>query len=228
MISFWLRSIIRPAGQDGVKKLATFGFGALRYRLAVPSLLHTLKKFKPEIVNAHYVPGYGFLAASVPLFAPLVVSTWGSDILLNPYKSPFHRFRAKFTLARADLITSDGPVLDAAIERLGAPSEKILDVPMGVNTGIFRPGDQLSEIPVVRKSEQGRPLRIVSTRKLEKLYDIERLLRAAVFLAEAGWNFEVKIIGDGKERQRLETIVSEQSLNGRGRVSRRAFSRASR
>ena len=204
-----------PDDPTGMKRLGTFGFGALRYRLAIPSLLNTLRKFKPDVVNAHYVPGYGFLAASVPLFSPLVVSTWGSDILLNPQKSPFHKFRARFTLARADLVTSDGPVLAAAIERLGAAPGKILDVPMGVDPALFHPGEQSNETPAVRKSQPGRPLRVVSTRRLEKLYDIECLLRAAVFLAEAGWNFELKIIGDGSERQHLESIVQDQSLNGR-------------
>jgi hypothetical protein len=55
---------------------------AMRYPLARERTARALTAFAPDLVEAHFVPNYGFLAALVDRH-PLVVHAWGSDLLVS-------------------------------------------------------------------------------------------------------------------------------------------------
>jgi hypothetical protein len=74
-----------------------------RYPLAVPAVRRALNHFDPHIVNAHFVPNYGLIAALMH-FSPWVLSTWGSDIMVLPERSAFHMMRTRFVVRRAMLL----------------------------------------------------------------------------------------------------------------------------
>jgi len=211
-----LLATLDPSGLKGSEETVLKGLtevNAVRYPTAAISLWKLVKSFQPQVVNAHFVPGYGFLAALVPPARPLVISTWGSDLLLSPEKSFLHRWRAKFALGRAGLVTCDGTVLVGALRDLGVEADRILEVPMGIDPALFHP--PLSPLPPAEPRAGGdgeRPFRLVSLRRLEPLYDIGTLLRAAALLHEAGWNFECSVIGDGTQGWELEELTGELSL----------------
>src|SRR5262245_45259246 len=77
-----------------------------RYLLAVPAVRRLLATFEPDVVNAHFVPNYGWLAAMAGA-RPLVTTTLGSDILLVPSRSALHRWRTHWVLQHSDAVTSD-------------------------------------------------------------------------------------------------------------------------
>lgn len=187
----------------------------LRYTLAAPAVAGLVKRFRPDLVNAHYVPGYGFLAALVRPARPLAVSCWGSDILVNAGQSPLHRARASFVLRAARLFTCDAGVLGGALRSLGVDPERIVTTPMGVDREVFNVRGRVSEPPVSCPRDRGRPFRIVSTRRMEPVYCVETLLRAALIMREAGWNFSLSFVGDGSERESLERFAGYYSLNDR-------------
>src|SRR6185503_12756529 len=54
--------------------------GALRYPLAVPALRRALAAFAPDLVDAHFVPNYGVMAA-LSGRRPYSLTAWGSDLL---------------------------------------------------------------------------------------------------------------------------------------------------
>ncbi|MEA2064359.1 MAG: glycosyltransferase [Gemmatimonadota bacterium] len=204
-----------PSGIEGTGEmlLGSFtGVDAVRYPAALPSLRRLVKNFQPQVVNAHFVPGYGFLASLVPSARPLVVSAWGSDILLGPGKSFLHRWRARHTLGQAGLVTCDGAVLAGLIQELGVPDGRILEVPMGIDPALFHP-------PLPGTENEKRPgeknLRIISSRTLEPLYGVETLLRSAAILKEAGWGFECAVLGDGSQRSKLEELSGQLGLEER-------------
>ncbi len=207
-----------PSGLEGSeeKVLNSFtGINAVRYPSAALSLRRLVKSFRPQVVNAHFVPGYGFLGALAPLARPLVVSVWGSDILLSPKKSFLHRLRARFTLSRAELVTCDGAVLVDSLKELGVKSSRILDVPMGIDPALFHPPSSLPPPAGPRTKSGRRPFLIVSQRRLEPLYDIATLLRSAAIIQEAGWNFECLVIGEGSRRADLEKLAGQLALADR-------------
>ena len=85
----------------------------LHYRLAVSEIKKNIDKFQPDIVNAHYVTGYGYIAALAlrNKNIPLILNLWGSDILRVPKKSFFHKRKAMIALKDADYIIADSQYL---------------------------------------------------------------------------------------------------------------------
>ena len=66
---------------------------AVAYPLAVPLVKQLAARVQPDGVVAHFVPNYGFIGALSGL-RPLATVVWGSDVLLNPTRSGFYRWRA--------------------------------------------------------------------------------------------------------------------------------------
>jgi glycosyltransferase involved in cell wall biosynthesis len=139
----------------------------LRYTTSVTAAAGRLRDFAPELVNAHFLPNYGWMATRMRA-RPLVLSTLGSDILVAAHRTPLHRWRTRYVLSRCDHVTSDGANLTRAIAAFGYPEERILTVPFGVEVERFEAAPERPESPIV----------ILSTRRLEPIYDVETLLHA--------------------------------------------------
>src|SRR5690348_12064120 len=93
----------RKANLPGITfhKLSTYGLGRLGYFLAIPRLRRLERAVRPDITHANYVTSYGFLAAAAGL-VPLVITAWGTDVLISPWKSRFYFHLARYALAKAD------------------------------------------------------------------------------------------------------------------------------
>ena len=178
---------------------------ALKFILVVPQLKKILEEIAPDILNAHFASAYG-LTGALTGFKPLVISCWGSDVLISPKKSILHRLRVKYALGKADLISTDGQDLAHAVEKLGVPEQKIVVSPMGIDQNLLKKREE-------RKISQ-KPLTIISTRKLEPLYDLQTLLRAA-FEVIKNLKEKVKfiIIGDGSQKENLLGLSQKLGLN---------------
>ena len=92
----------------------------LRYTLDIPAAGERLRAFRPDLVNAHFLPNYGWMAARLGL-RPLVLTALGSDILKVPNRTPLHRWRTRYVLSRCDRVTSDATMLSQAIASFGLP-----------------------------------------------------------------------------------------------------------
>lgn len=171
---------------------------------AAPALKRTIAGYKPDLVNAHFVPNYGFLGA-LSGFRPLAVSAWGSDLLISARRSILHRARARWALSRACLATCDGQVLVEELLGLGVEPGRILNVPMGVDRGLIvgRRGGLPPEGPV----------NIVSTRGLEPLYDVETVIRAMPLVSNSTKRpVNLAIVGGGRLRDSLERLARELGI----------------
>lgn len=185
---------------------------ALRYWSARGAVRAEERAFRPDVTVAHFLPNYGFLAALAGA-RPLFLSCWGSDLLLNATRSPLHRARARYTLARADLVHVDARVLAEAARRLGAPEERIWTRAWGVDVAGLAPARSWAE----RRGEAAGPLRILWTRVLSRLYDPETFLRGLAILAGGGVAFEATLAGDGPLRPRMEALARSLGLAERVR-----------
>lgn len=166
---------------------------ALRYPLAAGRVRAIAGRFRPHVINAHFVPNYGAIATLLRRH-PWVLSTWGSDVLTDPDKSRFHRWRARRALRSADWVTSDAEVMTRRIVDFGVPEERILTFPYGVDTGRFHP-------PV--EEPDGGP-RIVTIRKLEPLYSVATAVDAFSALLTEAPDARLTVAGDGSLRASLE------------------------
>ncbi|HSM20776.1 MAG TPA: glycosyltransferase, partial [Rubrivivax sp.] len=96
-----------------------------------------VQSLAPDIVHAHYVTSYGFLAARCGRH-PLVMTAWGSDLLVTPRHSALLRWLTGWTLQRADLVTGDSHDLVAAADAYGLRRAAVR-IHWGADTARFRP-----------------------------------------------------------------------------------------
>jgi len=165
----------------------------LRYSLAVPRLGTLLREFAPEVVNAHFLPNYGWMAARAGA-RPLALTTLGSDVLMVPSRSPLHAWRTRWVLRRGDAVTADAVMLAEAIQRFGVPAARILTVPFGIEPERF----------ATAVARPAAPVRVLSSRRLEPVYDIETLVRAWQRLApEERAAMQLRIAGSGSSEPSL-------------------------
>jgi glycosyltransferase involved in cell wall biosynthesis len=174
-------------------------FNILSYLCATRRII---KETKPDLTHAHSAGIYG-LVALLSGFHPFVLTAWGSDVLLNP-RAPVKRFIIKKILKAADLITCDGDNTTEAMAKLGADPQKIKRILFGVDVEKFKPRPNL---------KNNVPLRVISLRSLEPIYDIETLLLAASIVLKSHPRVEFVIAGDGSERTRLEALAEELGIS---------------
>lgn len=165
----------------------------LKYPLSLSKIRRIVEEIKPDLVNAHFVPNYGFIGALLK-FHPLVISTWGSDVLISPQKSLLHKLRTKYILKKADLVTADAKVSADAVLTLGVKRERVFTCPMGVKRNL-----------IGRPQKKKRPhLIVMSNRKLEPLYDVATLLKAIPLIIEqVKKDVRFVIIGEGSQAKSL-------------------------
>jgi glycosyltransferase involved in cell wall biosynthesis len=176
--------------------------GALRYPFAAPALRRALEAFAPDVVDAHYVPNYGVLGVLAGR-RPLTVTAWGSDLLLAGPRDPLQRARARFVLRRADAVFVDADNLGRAALALGAPRERLLVVPWGVDRARFRPAP-----------ERERGL-IVSARMHEPVYDLETVIAGVGAVMARRPGSRLVVAGDGSRRSALERLAAGALPAGR-------------
>lgn len=127
-------------GVELLLELGALGTGRAGPGAYVRAALRTraaLRRFAPQVLHAHFVTGPGWLAAAAGL-RPLVVSAWGSDVLLDPQRR-LVRALHRLTLRRCDHATCDAAAVEAALVSLGMPARRITRIVWGVDTSVFRP-----------------------------------------------------------------------------------------
>jgi glycosyltransferase involved in cell wall biosynthesis len=165
---------------------------ALRYPIAAASVRRIAARFRPDVVSAHFVPNYGVIAALV-FRRPWVLSTWGSDVMTDPDKSAFHRWRVGLVLRRAAYVTSDAQVLTERIRSFGVPEDRILTFPYGVDVRLFHPA------PAAPPTGP----RVLTNRKLEPVYCVECAIDAFAAVREALPDATLTVAGEGSLRAAL-------------------------
>ena len=98
------------------------------------ALAALLEQIQPDILHAHAIVDPAWFAA-LSGFHPLVLTAWGSDVLLGLQQAPWlNRWLTRYALRHADLLTADARVvLDAAQPHLGPATPTAL-IRFGVDT----------------------------------------------------------------------------------------------
>ncbi len=149
--------------------------GAIMLSARRSALRALLNQIQPDVLHAHSVGDPGWFAA-LSGFHPLVLTAWGSDVLLGLRQGPrLHRWLTRNALRNADLLTADArSVLDAARPHL-RPGAQVELIRFGVDTGVFNPG--ADTIWRTRLDLGAGPL-LLSIRQCHPLYNIDVIIRA--------------------------------------------------
>lgn len=194
-------------------------YGLMMFVSMIRTVAKIRKEFEFDLIDAHYIYPDGFAAILLGRWfrKPVIVSARGSDV--NRYAEiSFIRPLLRYTMAKADGVIAVSAALKQVIARLGIPEEKVSVIPNGVDPKKFHP------IPRERAREfLGLPSKkklILATGRLVPVKDFGLLIRAFKILVDSAQELDVGliIVGDGKERERLENLIAELGLGDHVRL----------
>jgi len=192
------------------------GIATIDYRLARRNMRAAIADFHPDVISAHYVVSYGWLA-SYCTSCPVVVTAWGSDLLLAADRSIMHRRRVSRALTRASYCTVDSENLEKiAAEYMD--SDKIVRVLFGIERHAF---DEMAK----SSFPDGGPLRIIAPRGLQPVYDPNTILDAAALL-RGRFDIRIDLSGEGDRidefNRKIESYLLSDMVRVRARIPKHA------
>lgn len=184
-------------------------FHVIASRILILSYL--VKKIKPDVLNGHWAPSYGFYSA-MTAFHPFLLTIWGSDILLMPKKSIVAKKTAELALKKADLVMVDSEVQKREAVRLGCNPRKIVSFPWAVDLDKFNPrvtGERVRK----KLGFEGNPV-IFCARQHEERYGVEYFIESIPYVAKEVPDARFVIGGVGSLTEKYIMRIKERGLSG--------------
>ena len=169
-----------------------------------------VKRIRPDILDAHYIEVPAYLAVASG-FHPLILTAWGSDILVTPKQNAIYRLLIKYSLKKADLVVCRTSFMREEIIKLGGHSEKIRISFLGVNTKEFNPAKRSEELRQILDISNLIPV-VISTRALRPIYDMQTLVTAIPLVLKDVHQAKFAIVGEGEQRKYLETLAKSLAI----------------
>jgi glycosyltransferase involved in cell wall biosynthesis len=160
-----------------------------------------LKKSRPELVHIHQVNRLAVfvLRACRKLNIPVVVTAWGSDVLLVPNKGLVNKRLVQSVLKNAAVITADAGSMIDAINNLTSPLKKeIHSIQYGID-------------PVT--SKQVKENLIFSNRLHSPLYNIDKVITDFAAFHQLHPDWKLVIGGVGDQTENLKALALKNGLS---------------
>lgn len=193
-------------------KVVRHKFGKFGYFLSFKEFKKVSDEFKPDIIHAHFVTSYGYMASKLK-FHPFIVSAWGSDITLAE-KNFLRRNIVKKVLNSADYVNFAGDYLKKiAIEFGFDPSKR---------NEAFQYGVDLEKISKYRVNFDEKDHNIVvSPRGFSDVYNFKNQILAMKIVHEIKPEIKLLMYGGGNvlEAKKLVSKVGlENCIEIKGKV----------
>lgn len=180
---------------------------ALKFIVVYFRLIRVVNRTQPDVIHAHSTGAYAWLAFLTR--RPYVVTPWGTDLLIDAKNSRLNWRITVHVLKRACLVTTDGEHFIPILERMGIPSSRILKHMFGTDTRGFSPRDKK-----MIRTDLGLPDKptIISARTLYPVHDVQTFINALPKVFSTTNNIQVLVVGDGSEREKLQSLVTSYQL----------------
>ena len=169
-----------------------------------------LKELRPDLVHAGPVQTCGYVAA-LSGFHPLVVMSWGSDMLVHADRNAEGRRATEAALRAADGFFCDCETVRGVAQRYAAiPNERIAQFPWGIKRGSFSP-----QSPAESRERLGLSpdaFAFISTRSWEPLYDTDVLLQAFHLAYKKNNRLRLLLLGEGSAARQVRNFIAENEL----------------
>lgn len=165
---------------------------------------------RSELIHAYWSLA-GCIGVAVKLLRnrPVVVTLWGSDILLT--KFPLFRILFRCWINRADAIVCENTQFSEQLQSLGIPEDRIAVIPNGVDFQLYQPLD---------KSEARSELNLAADKILVLCVASlipgkgqRYLIEALPEIQKRVGGIECIFIGEGEDRAELESLTGQLGLN---------------
>jgi glycosyltransferase involved in cell wall biosynthesis len=164
----------------------------------VKRIKKTVDQIKPDVIHIHQVNRMGFWIARLAkrLGIPIIITAWGSDVLLMPKQNKLYKFLVQSTLSKAQIITADAQLMIDEMEKL-VPNKKYVWLQYGID-------------PIEGKQKE----RIVYSNRLHKpLYRIDRIVDLFAEFHQSNPEWRMKIAASGTETAALKDKVNALKLS---------------
>ena len=170
-------------------------------------LREQLDSLKPDILHAGPIYPCGLLAALLG-FKPLVVMSWGSDLLFDADQSVYCNKVTKFVLRSASTIVVDSSAGQSkALSMLGDQITHIVRFPWGVDLSIFRP--RASQLSLRHNlGWYGNPI-IISNRNWERIYGVDTVLKGFALALKKAPETRLLLLGDGSIASHINQVIKD-------------------
>jgi glycosyltransferase involved in cell wall biosynthesis len=177
--------------------------GKLSYFSRLGPIRKALKEFSPQLVHAHYASSFGLWTIGWTR-TPVVVSVWGSDIVMFP-KTWFGKALLKRIFHYASAITVTGSYLrDQTVTKFPETESRTRIVPFGVD-----PCAEEYELPELP------PLRLCTLKRHLRTYGQDLLIKAVAELCREGFDIRLSLPGDGPENRYYRELTNRLGLSER-------------
>ena len=161
------------------------------------------KSFKPDVIHIHQVNSVAFFSilALKSYNIPIVLTAWGSDILLSPKRSVILKQIVIYCLKNADVVTADAEFLgQEVLNYMPLPKDKLVIANFGI---------QLHDELFTQKEN------IIYSNRLHKpLYNIDEIIRAFKKLEDTGRNtYRLVIAATGEETENLKQLAVKLNIS---------------
>jgi L-malate glycosyltransferase len=193
-------------------------FGGKYYvTLGLKELKRAIERIKPDIMHAHYLPDYGWLASQTG-FRPLALSAWGQNITFieREKRGPL----SKRMFEAADLVFAGELLAKERLVEFGCPPEVVHIQAWGIDTERFTSEARSEELRnLILGGKKGLIVTFVCS--LHKDWEIPTLIRAAPIVLSEMPNVTFQIIGDGPERNTLEKLIFKLGVSEKVKLAGR-------
>lgn len=193
----WELKIGNPGGMNRLLRL-------FEYLLATFRIRALAAKEKPDMVIAERTTSYGFLAALSGV-KPIAIAQQGLTDLW-PESSPLlpvKKIIQHYAFRKADLIHAWGKVMTISMEKSKGDMRKVMVLPKGIDLTIFTPG---------KINPDPEAINAIITRSLAPEYRHDVILKGFAILHEKGFDFTLKIVGDGAQLQSLKSLANQLGI----------------
>lgn len=169
----------------------------LKISLKLQGIKRYLQNLMPDVIHIHQVNRMAFWTARIAkkMNIPLIVTAWGSDVLLMPKQNKLYYYLVKSTLTKAKIITADAQLMIDAMRKL-APDKKYVWLQYGIE-------------PIESKLKG----KIIYSNRLHKpLYRINRIIDLFAEFHNSHPDWILKIGASGTETEVLKAKVLQYGL----------------
>ncbi len=178
------------------------GKNAFRWREVpkyVRSLRKVIKDIQPDVLHAGPIQTVGLIAVLTG-FHPLLMMSWGFDLMEDVYRNRWWEWVTGFVLKRSTFFTSDAQVTRNKAVEYGMNPDRTIVFPWGVDLGHFKPN------PTAKKQED--VLTLFCNRSWEPRYGVDVLARAFVRAAKSKPELRLILLGGGSMGRDLRRILT--------------------
>lgn len=181
------------------------------YRQLLPQFQSVLNELRPALVHAGPIQSAGYLAGLAE-FHPLLLMSWGSDLLIQAERNSEWQLATEFALRKCDAFFCDcDTVRKKASSFRVLSNSQVVQFPWGVKQGVFSPVGPVP--PDDRFTRKAGSTNFIYTRSYDPLYGTDVLLNAFLRARNVSASLRLLLLGNGSQDESIRNFVRSHDLN---------------